>query len=99
MPIVAVIFGWPAVIASVLLVLTSIARGRWQWALAGAAIGSPFLLYLALTPRLAPIAPIVGLSYFAAAYALARGDRAVAAALTIPFLALAAFVASQVLRQ
>jgi hypothetical protein len=99
MPLVAVIFGWPAVIVSVLLTLAGIAATRWSLVLAGAVLGTPFLLYLFLTPRFRLVALLVAVLYFASAGAVAHRSRAIALALTAPFVVLAAFVAWLVMNQ
>ena len=65
----------------------------------GAAVGSPFLFYLFLTPRFRVIAPVVALSHFAAVGALARGHHAAAVALVAPFGVVAVVAAGLVLRQ
>jgi hypothetical protein len=99
MSIVAVVFGWPAVIVSILLTLAGIAVSRSRLVLGGALVGSPFLFYLLLTPRFGWVVPPVALSYFGAALAVARGHRVTAFACVAPFLALAVVVAELVLRQ
>ena len=99
MPLVAVVFGWPAVITSILLTLTGIAISRWHLVMGGAAVGSPFLFYLFLTPRFRLVALPVALLHFGAAQAVARGHRVAALALVAPFVALAVVVAALVLRQ
>ena len=99
MPVVAVVFGWPAVISSILLTLAGIAAARWQVVLGGAAVGSPFLFYLLLTPRFRLVALPVALLHFGAALAVARGRRVAAFALVAPFVAMAAIVAALVRAQ
>ena len=96
--IVAVILGWPAVVASLFISIVAITSGRWRLALVGVVVGSPFLAYLALTPRFSIIAPPVAASSCAAVYALARGRRSLAGALAVPYVLLAAFIALLVLR-
>jgi hypothetical protein len=99
MPLVAIVFGWPAVIASVLITAGGLALSRWRIVLIGACVGTPFLFYLALTPRFGVIAPLVGVAYFAAVRAVARGHRMAGVTLVTPFAVLAAFVAALVLQQ
>ena len=99
MPLVAIVFGWPAVIGSVLATAFGIALGRWTYVLAGAIVGTPFLLYLLLTPRFGLIAPAVMATQLGAVYAVARGHRLVAIALAMPFVVLAAWLARLVLNQ
>jgi hypothetical protein len=99
MELVAVVFGWPAVITSVLLTLRGIAISRWRLVIAGASLGSPFLFYLFLTPRFRLVALPVALLHFGAAQAVARSHRVAALALVAPFVVLAFVVAALVLRQ
>ena len=99
MPLVAVVLGCPAVITSILLTLAGIAASRWRLVLTGAAVGSPFLFYLFLTPRFRLVALPVALLHFGAAQAIARGYRVAALAFAAPFVALAMVVATLVLRQ
>src|SRR6267142_5467519 len=98
MPLVAVVFGWPAVITSIVLTLAGIAASRWRLVLGGAVVGSPFLFYLFLTPRFGSVALPAALLHFAAVPAVARGHRVAALALAAPFVALAMVVAQLVLR-
>ena len=93
MPIVAVIFGWPAVIASVALALVGIATTRTKKVLAGAIVACPFLFYLFLTPRFRWVAPSAGVLLFLAVRATARRQRGKALLLVAPYVGLAVFVA------
>lgn len=99
MPLVAVVFGWPAVIASIVLTLAGIVVSRSRLVLGGAVVGSPFLFYLLLTPRFWWVAPPVAILHFGAALAVAHGYRVTALACVAPFLVLAVVVAEMVLRQ
>ena len=99
MPLVAVVFGWPAIVASVILTFAGIAFSRWPLALAGAGVATPFLLYVWATPRFGAMAVPVALLYFAAAGAVARSRPYAALALTAPFVALALLMARLVLSQ
>lgn len=99
LPLVAVIFGWPAVLASIALVFVGIARGRERLAVAGGILGVPFLLYLFGSPRFGWLSLVVGALYLGSARALARSRPGLAAAMAAPFVALAGFVAWLVLGQ
>lgn len=99
LPLVAVIFGWPAVIASITLLLVGVARGRWRVALTGGLIGCPFLLYLFASPRIGWRALIVGVLYLGSSQAVAQAHRGLAFAMALPFIGLAGFVAWLVLNQ
>ena len=98
MPIVALIFGWPAVIASIALSLAGIATTRSKMVLAGAMAACPFLFYLFLTPRFRWVAPPVALLLFLAVRAARRQPRT-ALLLVTPYVALAVFVAYLVVSQ
>ena len=100
MPVVAILFGWPAIVASVVLVMTGISLSRWPLTLAGAAVAMPFLLYVWASPRFgATTAVPVALLYFGAAWAVARGRTGMAFAFSAPFLALVTLMARLVLGQ
>ena len=99
MALIAIVFGWPAVVTSVLLTFTGIAMSRWRLAVGGAAAGSGFLFYLFVTPRFRWIALPVALLHFGAAWAVKRGHRLAALDLAAPFVALAILVAALVLGQ
>ena len=96
MPWAAVVFGWPAAIVSILLGALGLMSGRWTWVVAGALVGSPFLLYLSLTPRFGWVAMLVAASYVGAAVAAYRQRRRQAWLLFAPMLMLVAYVASVV---
>jgi hypothetical protein len=98
-PIVAVIFGWPAVLTSTLLALFGIATGRSRLVLAAALIACPFLFYLFLTPKMRWVTPLVATLMFVAAGATARGHRLAAIALVAPYFGVALFVAYLVISQ
>jgi hypothetical protein len=99
-PFVAVlVFGWPAVVLSLALTLTGIAGGRSRLTLVGTLVGFPFLLYLFGTPRFGWLSLVVGALYLGSAQAVARSQRALAFAMTTPFVLLASFVAWLVLNQ
>ena len=99
MPIVAVIVGWPAVIASLVLALVGIAMTRARMVLAGAVVACPFLFYLFLTPRLRWVAPPVATLLFVAARATARRQRRAALLSVAPYVGLVVFVAYLVVTQ
>jgi hypothetical protein len=98
-PVVAVLFGWPAVVLSLALALTGIAVGRWRAVLAGALMGSPFLLYLFGSPRIGWLSLVAGALYLGSAQAVASSQRALALAMATPFVLLASFVAWLALNQ
>ncbi len=96
MTVVEIIFGWPAVCASLLVTASGIVLRAAKIALAGALIATPFMVYLFATPRFRLIALPVLCAHFATAYALRREGRVVAVAFFAPFVVLAAYVASLV---
>ena len=87
------IFGWPAVLASVALALVGIATTRTKTALAGAIVACPFLFYLFLTPRFRWVALSAGVLLFLAVRATARRQRGRALLFFAPYVGLAVFVA------
>ncbi len=93
------IFGWPAVIASVVLALVGIATMRARMVLASAVVACPFLFYLFLTPRFRWVAPPVAVLLFLAARAAARTQRRTALLLVAPYIGLLVFVAYLVVNQ
>ena len=96
---VPTIFGWPAVVASILVTLVALVRGSSKLAVAGALLALPFMFYMFGTPRFRLVAlPIFG-SHLAAAYPLQRGNRTLALILFLPFACFAAFVARLVVTQ
>jgi hypothetical protein len=99
LPLIAIAFGWPAVIASIILVLAGIVAARSRFVLAGVLLACPFLLYLSGTPRFGWLAPIVAAFYLGSWWAVRGSRRGVALAMATPFISLAGFLASLVLSQ
>ena len=99
MPLVAVLFGWPAVLVSLALTFSGIAMKRWWAALAGALVATPFLFYLFASPRIGWLSPVVATLYLGSARAVASSRRALALAIATPFVLLAGFVAWLVFNQ
>ena len=95
----ALVFGWPSAILSVLFGALGVMSQQWKWTLAGALIGSPFLLYLSLSPRSGWIAMLVAISYGAAVAATFRERPRLARSLFAPMVALVAWVAWAVAAQ
>ena len=93
-PIIAIVLGWPAVIASIILVLAGIVRRRSRIVLVGVFLGCPFLLYLFGTPRFGWLALIVEMLYFGSWWAVDHSRRVFALAMATPFICLVGFVAS-----
>jgi hypothetical protein len=96
MPWAAIVFGWPAAIMSILLGVLGVTVRRWAWVAGGALAGSPFLLYLSLTPRFGWIAVLVAASYVGAAVATHHQRVRRAWLFLAPMLLLVAYVASVV---
>ena len=98
-PLVAILFGWPAVVVSLALTLTGIAVGRWRAVLAGALVATPFLFYLFASSLIGWLSLVVAALYLGSAQAVASSRRALALAMATPFVLLAGFVAWLVLNQ
>jgi len=81
-----IIVGWPAIVASLVLLGLGIASQRQLITLVGAVVALPFLLYLFGTPRFPYWAPVLILLNFAAAASVGRGYRWLPALLAVPFL-------------
>jgi hypothetical protein len=97
--VVAVMLGWPAVLASIALVFVGIARRRVRVAVVGSVLGVPFLMYLFASPRIGWLSLVVGAVYLGSSWALARSRRGLAITMATPFTALAIFVGWMVLNQ
>lgn len=97
--LIAAIFGWPAVIVAVILLVVGFARGRYGFVLGAAVSATPFLLYLSMTPAFRWQGIPVAVLLFGAAAAAARRHQGIALAMTVPFVALAGFVAWSVFGQ
>jgi hypothetical protein len=99
LPFVTVIFGWPAVIASVALALAGIVTAHTKMVCAGAVVACPFLFYLFLTPRFRWVAVPVAALLFLAVRATSRRQRGKAFLLIAPYVVLAVLVAYLVANQ
>ena len=94
-----ILLGWPSVAASLVLLAIGLAKTRWQYVAIATIMALPFLLYLAATPRFSVIAPMVAVCCLASVLAAWRKRPTLAAALFLPFLLFASFVAFLVMRQ
>jgi hypothetical protein len=97
--IVPIIFGWPAVIAGLLLCAGGILARRPLLVLGGAILAAPFTLYLGLTPRFRFLGPLLWLFLPAAAFLLHRRMVRLAWLFLLPFAILAAWLGWTVLNQ
>lgn len=95
----AIVMGWPAIVASLVLLGLGIATRRRLITLVGALVALPFLLYLFGTPRFQYWAPVLALLNFAAAASVGRGYRWLPAGLVVPFLGTVVWLAHAVLSQ
>jgi hypothetical protein len=94
-----ILFGWPAVIAGLLLCAVGIWARRPVIVLAGAVLLAPFTFYLGATPRFRFLSPLLWLFLPAAAFLLRRGMIRLAWLFLLPFTVLAAWLAWAVLNQ
>ena len=91
------LFGWPAIILSIILALTGLVR-RWTGLLILAAIISlPFFWFLSQTPRFGKDGFLIPLLLLASAYALAQNRRRIAVLLTLPYAIFIIWLAAVVL--
>jgi len=98
-PLVVVLFGWPVIILSVLVLVTGTLFKRAVWVLAGAILTLPFALYMGATPRFRLVGLFLPLLLLAAAYAVQRERRWLAWLLLLPHVAFAAWLAWSVYNQ
>ena len=92
----AIVFGWPAAFAAVLVSTTGLVLRFPALVAAGAVVACPFMYYLFATPRFWQVALIAAPCHFAAARALARQRPLLAWALFAPTPALTWYVAATV---
>jgi hypothetical protein len=79
---------------AILLGVFGVMSRRWKWVVAGVLAGSPFLLYLSLTPRFGWVAVLVAISYAGAVVATYRQRGRLAWCLFTPMVLLVVYVAS-----
>ena len=94
-----VLFSWPAIILSILILITGLLLERAVWVLAGAILTIPFALYLSATPRFRFVGIVLPLVLLAAAYAVQRGRRLLAWLFLLPYIAVTVWLAWSVLNQ
>ena len=91
---VLVFVGWPAALGSAALSFVGITSRKPRLVFAGVILGTPFLLYLAATPRFQIVAPVTLLLYLTSAILLKRkGNRVLAGLFAAPFALLLVWVA------
>lgn len=95
--LVQIIFGWPAIIASVLLSVVGVAQKRPTLLVAAGIIGIPFAAYLTAGSRMPGL--LLPLFQLGSAYAITRQMTRIAWLLTAPMIIMAAVLAYFVLTQ
>lgn len=93
-----ILIGWPAMLTSLCLMAWSISTSRPTTAVAAALLGTPFLLYVSLSPRFTYMAPLALCAYYAAPVAIGYCRRALAVVCIAPFVALVFTVIGFVIR-
>jgi hypothetical protein len=93
------LFGWPAVVAGMILTAAGILSRRPLIVLGGAILVVPFAFYLAATPRFRLLGPLLWLFLPAAAFLLSRGMTRLAWLFLLPFTMLLAWIGWEVLNQ
>jgi hypothetical protein len=96
---VPILFGWPAVIASLAVSTAGLLWKRPVLLLLGALLAAPFAYYLFGTPRFRYLGPLLPLFQVVAAYALHRKLTWLAWLYLLPLAAAAALLAWTVLNQ
>ncbi len=96
-----VLFGWPATLASLIVSMIGIVRGRPSWLVAGAILSSGFAFYLYGWPL--PVFKALGLAlpllHLAGALAVSRHKAWAASLLLVPHVAVNIYLAASVLSQ
>ena len=95
--LVQIIFGWPAIITSILLSIAGVLLKRPIWLVIAGFIGMPFAAYLTAASRLPGL--LLPFFQFGAAYAVKRQKTVLAWLLVAPIIILAVMLASVVLTQ
>jgi hypothetical protein len=83
-----VLIGWPAIIGSLFLMAWSMSKYQPRTAVAAALLGTPFLVYLSMSPRFKYVAPLVLCAYYAVPVAIAHRRRVIALVCASPFVGL-----------
>jgi|GEM_PF-4167463 len=90
------VMGWPAITLSIVCAAAGLVLRSNRFMVAGAVIAMPFCWYLAMNPGIWRfIAPVIAFLYFIGAFALSRGQRGFALILLLPFVMVAAWLATQ----
>lgn len=91
------VMGWPSVVLSLACALAGLVLRKVSLMAAGVFVAMPFCCYLFLNPgKWRFIAPTIVITYWGAAYALAKGRRGLALLLTAPFLLVIGWLAMRV---
>lgn len=88
----AIVFGWPAVIASIAVTTAGLIAKRAALVAAGATVALPFMSYLFASPRFTWIAIPIVVMHFGSAFAIQRGRTLLAWCGFLPFVIAAALV-------
>jgi len=94
-----VVFGWPAVIAGLLLYGFGLAARRWLPSLVGFLVTLPFLWYLSGFPRWEYGAALIAISNLVSVIAIARRHRPVSVIALVPYLAALSYWAFTIVAQ
>lgn len=81
-----VLFGWPAIIASLVLCATGIVRVKPKWLVIAAIFITPISLYLAATPRFTWVVLVLPVLFVGAGIAVRRSRFWLAWSLFVPFV-------------
>jgi hypothetical protein len=95
--LVQIIFGWPAIIASILLSIAGVALKRPAFLVAAGIIGIPFAAYLTAGSRVPGL--LLPLCQLGSAYAVKREMTRIAWLLSAPMMIMATVLAYFVLTQ
>jgi hypothetical protein len=95
----AIVFGWPAILASIALSVMGIVRGRPKWLFAAAIIALPFSLYLAGSPAFRWFGLVFPFLLMGAGISIRRHHTKVAWFLLAPFVGVSGWLAILVMSQ
>lgn len=98
--LVQIIFGWPAIILSLLLAFCGLGFKKWKLLVAGGLVALPFsVFYIGGSFGSFFIGALLTLGHFAAAFSVAKKRMVIAWFLMLPFTALVIILAYIVLTQ
>lgn len=90
------LFGWPAVIASIVFLLIGLFRRHTYWLIFGTILSLPFTFYIALAPRFGFWVYMITISLFGSIVAMRKEVYWLAWVLIVPYIIVIAWLVVQV---